>query len=427
MPDSPKTPSRRPAFTLPALICAALAAAMFSWLAMAGTGCGPGLDAVEVTATISTSPTGTPTPGPLSGDVLIAGGINYAGNAVGTAELYDPTSSTFSNTGTMITARAFHTATELANGSILLAGGQNAAATPLNSAEIYNESTEAFRATAGKMVAARTLQTATLLDNGQVLITGGVGSSGAPLASAELYDPSTGKFTATTSNMNYKRAAHTATLLSSGQVLIAGGYSDAGRTVVQNTAELYNPTNQKFTAISNLMKLARFFQNAQIFDTGKLDGEVLLAGGTTDSSIVTATAELYNPTSNAFASVGVMTISRTQFASGIIQIAGSTVALLCGGLTNAGTVTATAELFNPASSTFGPTGNMTDSRRFHTATVFPSGPEAGMMLVTGGQDSTTVASSVNTAELYDPSFSTFSPTTGPMANTRYGHTAVVLP
>jgi len=423
VPDAPKIPNHKPSPTLPALISAAIAAAMFSWLAIIGAGCGPGLGAVRVTATAtpSGSPTGTPTPGALSGDVLIAGGIDSTNNAVAMAEVYDPSSGTFSNSGSMNTARAFHTATVLNNGTILLTGGQNAAGTPLQSAEIYNQSNQLFHAV-GKMVAARTLQTATLLNSGQVLIAGGVGSSGIPLTSAELYNPSTGKFTAISSPMNFKRAAHTATLLSNGQVLIAGGFSNASRTTVQNTAELYDPTSQTFTNITNLMLAGRFFDQAQLFSGGTLGGDVLLAGGH-DNSVVTATAELYNPTSNNFTTAGLMTITRMQFASAIIQ---NGQILLCGGLTNAGVVTPTAEIYTPGG-VFSPTGNMTDSRRFHTATFFPSGPQIGLVLVTGGQDSTTVASTVNTAELYDPSLSMFTPTASTMAISRYGHSAVILP
>lgn len=421
MPDAPKSHNRRSVLTLQALILAAVGAVLFGWLAMLGTGCGPGLGAVEITATTSITPTGTPTPGPLSGDVLIAGGINASGDAVGTAEVYNPNNQTFSNTGTMITARAFHTATELANGTILLTGGQNASGTPLSSAEIYNESNETFHATVGKMVAARSLQAATLLQNGQVLITGGVGSGGVPLATAEIYTPSTGKFTATSSNMNFKRAAHTATLLNNGQVLIAGGYSDSGQTTVQNTAELYNPNNQTFTTITDRMLDNRYFDQAQLLTGATLTGDVLLAGGH-DNNVVTSTAELYNPSSQAFTTAGIMTISRMQFASAVLQ---SGQILLCGGLTNATSVTQTAEIYTPGG-VFAPTGNMTDFRRYHTATAFVAGPLIGEVLVTGGQDGTTIASTVNTAELYDPSFNSFSATDS-MANARYGQTAVILP
>jgi hypothetical protein len=409
---------------------ASAGAMLFGWLAILGSGCGPGLGAIEVTATASTTPSGTPTPGQLSGDVLIAGGIDSTGNLVKQAEIYDPASGTFSNTGTMVHGRAFHTATVLSNGTILLTGGQTPAGAPLNTAEIYNESNEKFKATAGKMVVARSQHTATELPNGQVLLAGGIGSNGVPLASAELYDPTTGKFTATKNPMNFKRAEHTAVLLdsgpNSGQVLIAGGFSNATQTEVQNTAELYDPNTQTFTQTSTLMRSARYFHQAQLFAGGNLAGQVLLTGGN-DGSVVNGTGELYDPSADSFNAAGVMTITRMQFASAPVTSSGIGMILLCGGLTNNGTVTATAELYNPSSSTFGSTiGNMTDSRRFHTAISFTSGPLAGEVLIAGGQSSTGIASTINTAELFDPTLGTFA-ATGPMASARYGHTAVILP
>ena len=48
----------------------------------------------------------------------------------------------------------------------------------------------------GSMATAREFHTATLLPNGQVLVSGGFGSLG-NLASAELYDPATGIWTVT--------------------------------------------------------------------------------------------------------------------------------------------------------------------------------------------------------------------------------------
>ncbi len=429
MPEAPKTSMRMPVSRLQALAVASIAAVMFAWLATLGTGCGPGLGAVRITATASssTTPSGTPTPGKLSGDVLIAGGLDAVGSPVGQAEIYDPTTGMFSTTGTMKTARAFHTVTELPSGTILLTGGQTNpnGNTPLNTAELYNESTEVFKLTTGKMVAARTLQTATLLQSGQVLITGGADASGNPLNTAELYNPSTQTFTATKGNMNFPRAAHTATLLGSGQVLIAGGYSNSSQSTVQNTGELYDPTTQTFTTITPLMRDNRYFDQAQIFGSGTLNGQVLLAGGH-DTTGVTTTTELYDPSGNTFNTSGIMTISRMQFASAIVQLSGINEVLLCGGMTNASTVTQTAELFNSASSTSAQTGNMTDSRRFHTATLLTSAAVAGEVLVTGGQDAVGVPNTVSSAELYDPTAGTFAPTTAPMANARYGQTAIVL-
>ena len=77
----------------------------------------------------------------------------------------------FDNTGSMATARADHTATRLNNGLVLVAGGSGASGNLLASAELYNPSSGTWTTT-GNLSAARTFHTATLLPNGKVLVAG---------------------------------------------------------------------------------------------------------------------------------------------------------------------------------------------------------------------------------------------------------------
>jgi hypothetical protein len=79
-------------------------------------------------------------------------------------------SASWTETGSMGTARAFPTATLLPNGKVLLAGGSNFSGT-LRTAELYDPATGTWTAT-GNMSTARELHTATLLPNGKVLVTG---------------------------------------------------------------------------------------------------------------------------------------------------------------------------------------------------------------------------------------------------------------
>src|SRR5438067_2047745 len=55
--------------------------------------------------------------------VLVAGGVDFDGFLLASAELYDPASGSWSATGTLNVARRSHTTTLLPNGMVLAAGG----------------------------------------------------------------------------------------------------------------------------------------------------------------------------------------------------------------------------------------------------------------------------------------------------------------
>ena len=155
-----------------------------------------------------------------NGKVLIVGGaLTSASNPVATAEVYDPATGAFTMTGEMATAREQHTATLLADGRVLIVGGATSAGAgdPTATAEVYDPSTGSFSVT-GSMVEARTYHTATLLPSGKVLVAGG----GDENSTAEVYDPATGSFSIS-GGMEIGRSGHTATLLPNGSVLVAGG------------------------------------------------------------------------------------------------------------------------------------------------------------------------------------------------------------
>lgn len=164
-----------------------------------------------------------------SGKVLVTGGNDGScspsscGVSVWpSAELYDPTTGTWSPAGSMETGRAGHTLTELKDGRVLVVGGgNNDNSNCTASAEIYDPLLGTWSVT-GSMAAARCGHTASLLPNGHVLIAGGGSSSTPPLASAELYDPHSGTWVAA-ATMTRSRWIHSAVVLRGGKVLVAGG------------------------------------------------------------------------------------------------------------------------------------------------------------------------------------------------------------
>ncbi len=163
-------------------------------------------------------------------------------------EIYDPVTETFGLTGRMVeTAYHYgmdwHTATSLRNGTVLITGGNDDwTCGGFDSAEIYDPSSGTF-SVVGPMTTSRDIHTATLLQDGTVLITGGGEGwcHGSTHDTAELYEPEARSFVAV-GKMTHSRSSHTATLLNDGTVLIAGGMSYWPFDTLRS-AELYRPAS----------------------------------------------------------------------------------------------------------------------------------------------------------------------------------------
>jgi Kelch motif/Galactose oxidase, central domain len=208
-----------------------------------------------------------------SGKVLVAGG--YLNDA--TAELYDPTTGKWSATGSMLTGRSYHTATLLPSGKVLVTGGDAQPQTldagyASASAELYDPTTGTWSAT-GSMSMERSWHSATLLPNGNVLVAENAntaaGLSGS--SSTELYDPTSGTWS-TTGSMKTARGVAAAGLLPSGKVLIAGGCDGSGMPIA--SAELYDPSTGMWSSTASMPTWV-YYNTMAVLPTGK----ALVAGG----------------------------------------------------------------------------------------------------------------------------------------------------
>jgi hypothetical protein len=345
------------------------------------------------------------------GRVLIVGGQGGA-KTLATAELYDPKTGKFTPTGPMTTARRDHTATLLQDGRVLIAGGHGDASF-LSSAELYDPKTGRFSRT-GSTTSPLGLETTALLRDGRVLLLEGVASSD-HVASAELYDPKTGRF-GPAGSMAVTQWVDTATLLADGSVLVTGSFFDMTVPMYRASAEIYDPARGAFKPAGS-MSAVRQYATATLLP----NGQVLVAGGSDSGGFPLASAELYDPTANAFRPAE-MTVPRgehfaTLLPNGRVLLAGGD-----GSVDVGSTMNATAEIYDPTTGRFTAAGSMTIARRNQTATLLPDGRVliVGGEDDIGGigrmyPDTTSDLSSLPSAELYDPASGTFSPT-GSMAD-----------
>lgn len=236
--------------------------------------------------------------------VLVAGGKNLdTGNLFSFAELYDPQSGIWTRTGNLNTPRvvASNNLVALKNGKALLAGGTNATnTTDFSSAELYDPETGQWSQT-GALNTPRRNSTLTVLKDGRVLAVGG--ARGLPdgnrfLSTAELYDPQSGTWSYT-GNLAVAREGHQAVLLNDGRVLVGGG--EGPWKVRSNVAEIYDPVSGTWSSAG-----ATPWGWAYATLVVLKDGRVLLAGGVDSNATVYSSAAIYDPDNNKWASISSM-------------------------------------------------------------------------------------------------------------------------
>jgi hypothetical protein len=278
------------------------------------------------------------------GRVLLAGGcVKSCNTPTATAELYDPISDTWTTTGSMKTARYFHTSVVLNDGRVLVAGG--CAASDCSSisatAEIYDPVTATWSET-GSLHDARELQTATVLPGGDVLVAGGLGSAKI-LASSEIYHPATGQWSAA-AIMQMARKFHAATLLPDGTVLATGGRGGPFGAILCS-AEIFDPVANTW-ALTGTMKKMVERHTATLLQSG----EVLAAGGdyskVVDGQVVPmqrAESKVYSTANARWTITGSLHHARTAHTATLL---GDGRLLVVGGTARKGDL-ATAELYQP--------------------------------------------------------------------------------
>ncbi len=398
------------------------------------------------------------------GRVLVVGGHNFfSGSELPTSEIYDPATGQFSQTATMPGGgRTGATTTLLTNGKVLVAGGYNGN-TYLSSAVLYNPLNNSYSST-GSMSTARTNAGAILLPGKKVLLVGGNSGRFSATSSIEIYDHETGIFTSE-GNLGTARASAAVTILPNGRILIAGGDvpppdQNHGGTILASAEILDQPletnprmaaslTTPRVGAISSILKDGRILSaggrngntvlaSAEVFDNffstataaGPLavaresassallpDGSVIVIGGQNGSGAPLASAERFNPQTSSFTTVS-GSLWQARYSAGSALLPNGHL-LVVGGRNASGPL-ASAETFDGHTGRFRTTASMAMARSEASTVLLAD----GSVLVAGGRGPSGVLA---TAERYDPMTRAFTSTTGGLSTPRRGAMTALLP
>lgn len=233
-------------------------------------------------------------------------------------------------------------------------------------------------------------------------------------------------------NLSTARALSVAVPLADGRVLIAGGVDATGAALA--SAEIYDPATNAFTP-TGAMSVARAGHAGALLGNGR----VMVVGGTTTFSDPIAalanaqsSAETYNPATGTWSAAPAMNARRLApsldaLKDGRALVSGGfQVNVVLGFPIPVGSV-ATCQVFSTATNAWAAAASMPTDRAVHSLNTVLLGD--GRLLVTGGARSgpdLTQAAATDRCDLYDPAANAWTPLPS-LPSARTGHSASLLP
>ncbi len=167
---------------------------------------------------------------------------------------------------------------------------------------------------------ARTGSGGGVLSDGRVIILGGHGTSFVKLNTAEIWDPTTSTFSKLT--MNDYRDCSGVISLSDGRAIIAGGMSSDLGVGQLATMEIFDPSNNTFTTVTNMTHVRTWNRGAQLSS-----GKVLIIGSWYEPTSA-GIGDLYDPLHNTCIETGNLL---TQRSNAFVLPMNDSTALVFGG------------------------------------------------------------------------------------------------
>jgi hypothetical protein len=331
---------------------------------------------------------------------VVGGWSDTAGTApLLTTELYDPTTGTWSLANNNISSSAAGASLiRLPDGRLLLCGGQVGSNDSTTRAEIFEPSTLTWSPVTSMNQKRRNFSVIGLSD-GKVLVLGGRGGM-EYLNSAEIYDPVLDTWTFSAS-MGVARTNPMVSYLPGGQQILAvGGFGDDGHL---SYAEIYNYNpvagTGSWSPAADLVP-----PRSGGFLLCMINGKILSFDGYTSSWVLVRNAQLYDPALNSWSPTGYLNEARELVSYGPIKAAlglapGWVAAffddyMIAGGRFG-GAALKTTEVYDITAGTWSYSGSLNTARYGARCSRLPD----GRLFVAGGCDGTKV---LDTMEVLGP-------------------------
>ena len=233
---------------------------------------------------------------PENGRVLVVGGASLQAGTIdfrSAIEMYDPATGRFDVVGELRSggARAFHTATLLADGRVLIAGGEAIVGNTTQSlrSALVIDARDPARVAVSDIIAmpvARTGHTASLLADGRVIMLGGriLDPAGHTYPTRiDVFDPTLSKFLeesaseiSGTLDLGGGRFGHSGTVLKTGRdIVVAGGFNLTGPVRGMEIVHFAGDAVQVIAQAGEGSTVGPIEHGAALVD----DGRLLLSGG----------------------------------------------------------------------------------------------------------------------------------------------------
>lgn len=262
------------------------------------------------------------------------------------------------------------------------------------------------------------------LPDGRLLATGGCSASVCSgdltlpacrtvVSAAEALDLSTRTWSRL-GDANLRAFFHAHAVLPDGSVLVAGGCANPDCTAIATLADVWDVGIGAFRALPDLTTAQAGMVTATL-----PDGRVLVAGGCDAAGCDTASVA-FDPASEAWVPLAPMNVARGRatvqvLADGRVLAAGGCTSILCA------STLASAEVYDPARDVWEPVGDMSVARGGHWSARLLD----DRVLIGGGCEDQRCTRVLSSTEVFDPVTSAFTPS-GTM-QPRVGAVAVTLP